>query len=198
MKRINRKSTLMSGKEVFLKNEKSRFTKEEDKILISLISSQENPNWNLISKKMKNRTVRQCRDRWNHYLNPELKSGKWTTNEDRILIKKLEEIGPFWHRISLFIKGRTPNSIRNRYLVLRRRNIVREYKKIDCANNSDDIICSNNSSGGFLVNSDNQCTASSDDNKSPDMTDSERREFLDSLFIGDIFDFDILGEDVYF
>lgn len=100
------------------KTRKLKFTTEEDKKLRELVEQFGENQWNIISHKMKNRNQRQCRERWKNYLSPELNNDDWSEQEDVILLAKFTEFGPKWKKISLFLKNRTANSIRNRLIKL--------------------------------------------------------------------------------
>lgn len=102
------------------KHEKLKFTAEEDKQLIELVGNRTHIDWNQIARRMKGRNPRQCRDRWHHYLNPNLNHGEWTIDEDSYIMSKYEEIGAHWNEIARSLTGRTGNNVRNRYLVLLR------------------------------------------------------------------------------
>lgn len=101
---------------------KYKFTKEEDEKLCLLVNHFGENNWSLISKNMKNRNARQCRERWKNYINPKLSKNEWTEEDDQFLIKKFQEIGPHWNKITQYFHNRSSNSVRNRF--------VRLYKKI--------------------------------------------------------------------
>ena len=72
--------------------EKTRFTKgtwkpDEDKQLISLVSSFGPQNWTRIAEFIPHRSGKQCRERWHNHLNPNINKQKWSLEEDRILIE---------------------------------------------------------------------------------------------------------------
>ncbi|OHT07958.1 hypothetical protein TRFO_05094 [Tritrichomonas foetus] len=97
------------------KRSKNRFSKEEDKKLLHLVAIHGEKNWKLISQEMNNRCCRQCRDRYFNYLSPNVKKGKWSTSEDRMLAELYRKIGPKWSKIASKFKGRTASSIKNRW-----------------------------------------------------------------------------------
>lgn len=100
-----------------LKIKKRRpFSVEEDATLTKLVERYGSKNnWNLISKLMTTRTNRQCQERWNNFLAPEIKKSSWTNEEDNILKEKYLEIGPKWSKISLLLPGRKAIDIKNRF-----------------------------------------------------------------------------------
>lgn len=96
------------------------FTPDEDARLLLLINKYRY-NWKKISNEMKNRSVRQCKERFHHYLSPNIKHDNWTQEEDILLLKTVDSFGKRWKIFELIFKGRTEISIRNRYNVLIRK-----------------------------------------------------------------------------
>jgi hypothetical protein len=72
----------------------------------------------LIAASLGNRTPRQCRERWRHYLQPVIKSSSWTLEEDDILRRGHAALGPKWSVIALSLPGRTEVNIKNRWTKL--------------------------------------------------------------------------------
>lgn len=99
---------------------KSKFTLEEDQKLIELATKSTSRNWNMIAQQLGTRNARQCRERWNNYLNPNLRNDPWTEEEDRLLLEKSAIYGTHWNKISKSFRCRSDNSIRNRYQLLMR------------------------------------------------------------------------------
>lgn len=101
---------------------RSKFSKAEDAKLLHLVNeSGKNPNWRSISYAMETRTPRQCRERYQNYLRPSIEKSVWTPQEDEILLKQYEIYGNKWNCIAKNMKGRTGNTIRNRFLSLYRK-----------------------------------------------------------------------------
>ena len=96
------------------------FTAEEDIKLLELIKKY-NFDWKKISNEMNNRTVRQCKDRYHHYLSPDICREKWTHDEDNLLLSTVEAQGKKWKLFENIFTGRTEIDIRNRYNILMRR-----------------------------------------------------------------------------
>ena len=95
------------------------FTFEEDTKLIFLVKKFKS-NWKKIAFEMKNRSVRQCKERYFHYLSPDIRKDDWTSEEDILLLSSVEKHGKKWKTLELFFKGRTEIDIRNRFNVLTR------------------------------------------------------------------------------
>ena len=106
--------TLEEEKDIRSQKGRDKFTQEEDMKLKWLVSITGTKNWKFIAQEMGTKNVRQCRDRWKNYLNPSLNLGDWSLEEDMIIFNKFKELGPRWKIIAKFLRGRSPNSVRNR------------------------------------------------------------------------------------
>lgn len=95
-----------------------KWTEYEDNLLRQLVSKFGENDWRHLAKKFDGRNSRQCRERWKYYLNPDLKVGNWTEEEDDLIIEKRDELGPKWMKISKFFQNRTDAMIKNRYKYL--------------------------------------------------------------------------------
>ena len=100
---------------------KAKFTPQEDMMLVRIMLYGGIKNWNEVANIMQTRNARQCRDRWNNYLNPYLRNDEWTESEDRLLLEKYKIFGTQWRKIALFFRNRSDNSLRNRCQLLLRR-----------------------------------------------------------------------------
>ena len=105
-----------------VKPSKCKFTQEEDIKLVQLIMSRKEHDWAWIASQMPNRNPRQCRERWANYLDPNLHKGAWTEEEDQIILEKKKIHGQKWSVIASFLKGRSGNDVRNRWLMIMRHN----------------------------------------------------------------------------
>jgi hypothetical protein len=64
---------------------------------------------------MKKRAARQIRERYLNYLDPNIKQGNWTEEEDQKLISFISQKEKnYWKNISRYFSGRTDVSIKNR------------------------------------------------------------------------------------
>ena len=97
---------------------RQKFTVDEDNKLKSIICRLGTKDWNAVSRVMGTKNPRQCRERWRNYLNPTLKNEEWTLDEDIILVQKYKEYGSRWSKIAKFLRGRSVNSLRNRWQAL--------------------------------------------------------------------------------
>lgn len=104
------------------RSNKSKFTSEEDKHLLILVSKYGDRNWKKIAGEMEGRSVRQCRDRYRHYLSPNINQKEWSEEEDRLLMEKVGNIGCKWKKMEKFFENRNEIQIRNRYYQITHHN----------------------------------------------------------------------------
>ena len=103
---------------------REHFTPKEDEILQKLVErSGTNIDWSAIASKIPGRTARQCRERFERFVNPEINRNPWTPEEDELLRQKQNELGNKWALISKFLPGRTDMNIKNRYNQLQRQKL---------------------------------------------------------------------------
>jgi hypothetical protein len=98
-----------------------KFSPEEDSMLRVLVRENGIGDWKSIASQMPDRDVRQCKERWFHYLAPCLVQKAWTPDDDVLLEAKVAQYGNRWKFFECFFPGRTDVSIKNRYNVLMRR-----------------------------------------------------------------------------
>ncbi|EAX94729.1 Myb-like DNA-binding domain containing protein [Trichomonas vaginalis G3] len=133
------KSVIQINKSDMPRGHKFKFSPEEDETLKKLVQTHGTNKWSLISKLLKCRTARQCRDRWNHYLSNNSEQIPWTENEDAKLLRLHNEIGPKWTIIATYFEGRNSVTIRNRCCrLIRRMNSKKNKKHIEASNSSSD------------------------------------------------------------
>lgn len=116
-KGYSKKSISATGKP----HPKLQFTPSEDNKLKQFVQMVGDKDWELISQMMENRNPRQCMERWNKYLSPDINRSPWTDEEDALLISKHAELGAKWVKISKFFNNRTDAALKNRWNVLLRR-----------------------------------------------------------------------------
>lgn len=98
-----------------------KFTASEDQRLREVVHAVGTSDWKLVSLHMSGRTARQCRDRWNNYLCPDIRRSQWTEDEEELLIRKMREIGGRWSILAHLFPGRSGIAIRNHCCKLARR-----------------------------------------------------------------------------
>ena len=104
---------------------RKKFSKEEDEIIVKIYSSKNPPDWETFSILLPDRTERRCKERYFNYLDPCLSKKEWTKEEDKLLKKKVLEIGFKWVKIKPFFEGRSASNIKNRWY----RHIIKKFDK---------------------------------------------------------------------
>ena len=109
----------------------------EDKLLESLLA--DNLSWKDISFRINSiihggltvRTPKNCSERWNNHLNPLIKHGNWTEEEDRALFRSYLQWPNLWDSIANDLGNRTGTAVKNRFnsLVRKERKINRKERK---------------------------------------------------------------------
>jgi hypothetical protein len=99
------------------------FTGNDDQELRQLVTTFGEDNWIVIAQQMSHPfTIRQCRDRWRNYLDPNLSHEDWTEADDADLLSAYHQMGNRWASLALLFRGRTSNFVRNRCQALVRKN----------------------------------------------------------------------------
>lgn len=122
---------MLNSSEKQKKHPRQPFSQEEDSKLAQLVQSysQKDINWEEISSQMENRNIRQCKERWEKYLNPNLSVDPWTQEEDEIITNMHLEFGPKWTLMANILENRTDIMVRNRWNVIYRRALKNKRKK---------------------------------------------------------------------
>jgi hypothetical protein len=92
-----------------------RFTPAEDGALKRLVSVYGLDNWGIIASFMPERNARQCRERYESYLAPNVYNAPWTDEEDGLLRRMVGEVGLRWVKLVSHFPGRNTNSLKNRW-----------------------------------------------------------------------------------
>ncbi|GLT91242.1 hypothetical protein SLE2022_091390 [Rubroshorea leprosula] len=93
---------------------KGPWTPEEDQKLVDYINKNGLGSWKALPKlACLNRCGKSCRLRWTNYLRPDIKRGKFSEDEERLIINLHSVLGNRWSRISAHLPGRTDNEIKN-------------------------------------------------------------------------------------
>lgn len=88
---------------------------DEDNKLVTWVQEKGPIKWAQCAHLIPGRSGKQCRERWFNNLNPNVKKGDWTPEEDDLIFKLYVNYGSSWSKIAQHFKDRTENSIKNRF-----------------------------------------------------------------------------------
>lgn len=106
---------------------KGQWSIAEDKILLDAMASfNGHICWEELSKRIPGRSAKQCRERWQFRLHPDVNKAPFQPWEDELIIDERVNLGNRWTQIATKLPGRTSCSVKNRwYTVLRNRKSER-------------------------------------------------------------------------
>lgn len=122
---------------------KGPWTYEEDQKLIQWVKNCGANKWSLASRLIPGRNGKQCRERWVNHLNPDIKKGNWTEEEDEKIYQMYQVYGSAWSKIAKHFNGRSENSIKNRfYAALKKFDHVKKHSEILKTTQSENLALS--------------------------------------------------------
>ncbi|KAL8139491.1 hypothetical protein V2J09_005512 [Rumex salicifolius] len=100
-----------------------RWTDEEDKELRKIVRDI-GEQWARIGRLMGGRKGKQCRERWNNHLRPDIKKyTTWSEEEEETIVQIHQREGTKWAKLCKILSGRTENSIKNHWNSTKRKVI---------------------------------------------------------------------------
>ena len=108
---------------------KGNWSEEEDKLLMEWVRVHGPNKWTECSRRILGRCGKQCRERWMNTLDPHVKRGNWTEQEQVVIFEQMQVNWSSWAMISKELPGRTENAIKNYfYSSLRRLRATKIFK----------------------------------------------------------------------
>ncbi|KAK9152141.1 hypothetical protein Syun_010450 [Stephania yunnanensis] len=105
---------------------KGPWTPEEDQKLIDYISKHGQGSWRTLPKNAGlERCGKSCRLRWTNYLRPDIKRGRFSLEEEEMIIQLHSVLGNKWSAIAARLPGRTDNEIKNYWNTHIRKKLLR-------------------------------------------------------------------------
>ena len=98
-------------------HKKTKWSKNEDELLLNNIEKHlkkhTDIDWNKVI--ISTRNSKQCQERYNNQLHPNINKSKFSENEIKIIIKKqkIKEFKNKWKKISSFLDNRTEAQVKN-------------------------------------------------------------------------------------
>jgi len=97
---------------------KSKWTEEEDDYLKEVVEGCRLGSyipWSKVTYFMNGRSKSQVFNRWAYSLNPSIKKGRFTEEEDILVVAAVRRYGTDFSRVAQFLPGRTSVQVRDRY-----------------------------------------------------------------------------------
>lgn len=103
---------------------RSTFTIHEDLLIKQWVGTHGPFDWKKCADLIPGKNARQCRERYNHYILFSKCNIEWTQEEDNLLRKCYSMYGPKWSLIASYLPNRTDISVKNRWIVLIRKQFI--------------------------------------------------------------------------
>ncbi|KDN52548.1 hypothetical protein K437DRAFT_210979, partial [Tilletiaria anomala UBC 951] len=105
---------------------KGPWSQTEDETLQHLVDELGPEKWVAIAQRLGTRSGKQCRERWHNHINPDIRKGPFTPEEDSLILRLFTDVGSKWAYIAKYMPGRTDNAIKNHYntVLVRRAKLI--------------------------------------------------------------------------
>jgi hypothetical protein len=92
-----------------------KFTSDEDRMIRTLVERFGDHAWEHTAEALPLHSPSSCRDRYQNYLLDSLITAPWTPQEDAILFREFQRLGPKWAEIGKMLPGRSKAHVKNRW-----------------------------------------------------------------------------------
>ena len=96
------------------RKKKEPFTPEEDQKIRDFVAEKGTHCWTDVLELLPGRSTRQCRERWNLYLDPNVCNEPWGPEDEARLLHMYCVFGPKWTLIAKAFPNRTANNVKNK------------------------------------------------------------------------------------
>ncbi|KAI9352811.1 Homeodomain-like protein, partial [Obelidium mucronatum] len=94
---------------------RGRWTKSEDEKLVEAVNIHGLNSWTKVSGHVETRNDAQCRERYLNTLNPDLKRGDFSKQENDLLLELVAKHGPKWAKVATDMRTRTAKMCKRQY-----------------------------------------------------------------------------------
>ncbi|KAI1317306.1 hypothetical protein EDD11_008675 [Mortierella claussenii] len=89
------------------KLKKGTWTTAEEEILLEAVRDLSSENWHAVAMKVPGRNAKQCMQKWQTDLDPQINRLPWTQDEDEKLVEAYHTFGNSWQQIAKMVETRT-------------------------------------------------------------------------------------------
>jgi hypothetical protein len=72
------------------------WSEEEDLKILLFVELNGTKNWKELSKRLDNRSCKECRERWHDFLDPSIKNIPWSPEEDAVFFILQQQMENCW------------------------------------------------------------------------------------------------------
>lgn len=104
---------------------KGKWTDAEDNYLrMAVARCYSKIHWSRVAEEVPGRSSKQCRERWNNFLRPDINRAPFSPEEDGLLIRLCQQYHYSWAAVAKNLPGRTENNVKSRY-----EQLAKQFKK---------------------------------------------------------------------